>query len=313
MHVKAFICHASEDKERFVLPFAVRLRASGIDAWVDRWELLPGDPLVAKIFDEGIGKADAMVIVLSEFSVDKPWVRKELNVAVVRNLAGKLRIVPVVLDDCAVPTPLQDTLWQRIQDLEHFDSEYDLILRSLRGQHNKPPLGKPAAYLLIQSPVVHGLSAEDSVTIRLAVNAGLRKNGEIVQASDMRAEVDAAEMSEAQLRESLVVLAEGQFIKLLSDLGPWGFSFQLLHRGFDAYFTTHSEDYPQRHRAICLSILNQGLRDAKAIAESTGYPRLLVDHVLRDLTRKGLIDGVGVMQRGMTIGKISPRLRRALE
>ena len=38
---RAFMSHSSADKERFVLPFATRLRAAGIDVWVDRWEMLP--------------------------------------------------------------------------------------------------------------------------------------------------------------------------------------------------------------------------------------------------------------------------------
>jgi hypothetical protein len=37
-HPAAFLCHASEDKERFVIPFATGLRGRGIDAWVDQWE-----------------------------------------------------------------------------------------------------------------------------------------------------------------------------------------------------------------------------------------------------------------------------------
>lgn len=40
MHPKVFISHASEDKVRFVLGFAEKLRAAGIDAWLDRWEML---------------------------------------------------------------------------------------------------------------------------------------------------------------------------------------------------------------------------------------------------------------------------------
>jgi len=42
---KAFISHASEDKVRFVLGFATKLREKGIDAWLDRWEIKPGDSL----------------------------------------------------------------------------------------------------------------------------------------------------------------------------------------------------------------------------------------------------------------------------
>jgi hypothetical protein len=66
---KVFMSHASEDKERFVLPFARRLRARGLDVWVDRWEMLPGDSLVKKIFTEGIGEAEAVIVVLSKHSV----------------------------------------------------------------------------------------------------------------------------------------------------------------------------------------------------------------------------------------------------
>ena len=45
--------HASEDKERFVLEFASKLRQNGVDAWVDKWEMKLGDSLVHKIFEEG--------------------------------------------------------------------------------------------------------------------------------------------------------------------------------------------------------------------------------------------------------------------
>ena len=51
MNPKVFICHASEDMERFVMHFATKLRNVGIDAWLDKWEMLLGDSLVDKIFE----------------------------------------------------------------------------------------------------------------------------------------------------------------------------------------------------------------------------------------------------------------------
>jgi hypothetical protein len=48
--IKVFISHASEDKERFVIKFSEYLLEKGIDVWLDRWEMLPGDSLVGKIF-----------------------------------------------------------------------------------------------------------------------------------------------------------------------------------------------------------------------------------------------------------------------
>ena len=77
---KVFISHASEDKERLLRAFATKLRQeAGVDAWVDEWEIYPGDSLVQKIFEEGVKDAEAVIIVLSEHSVDKPWVREELS------------------------------------------------------------------------------------------------------------------------------------------------------------------------------------------------------------------------------------------
>jgi len=58
---KVFISHASEDKDRFVIPFATRLRENGVDAWVDRWEMNPGDSLVDRIFEEGLKNAAAVI------------------------------------------------------------------------------------------------------------------------------------------------------------------------------------------------------------------------------------------------------------
>ena len=39
MSPKVFVSHAGEDKDRFVLGFATRLRAKGIDAWLDKCEM----------------------------------------------------------------------------------------------------------------------------------------------------------------------------------------------------------------------------------------------------------------------------------
>lgn len=71
MSPKVFVSHASEDKDRFVLDFATRLRASGIDVWLDKWEMLPGDSLIDKIFEDGVKNANAVIVVLSSFSVKK--------------------------------------------------------------------------------------------------------------------------------------------------------------------------------------------------------------------------------------------------
>ena len=83
---KVFISHAGEDND-FVLNFGKKLRSEqGIDAWVDDWELNPGDSIIDKIFEEGIKNAKAIIIILSQNSVNKPWVREELNASMVKKV-----------------------------------------------------------------------------------------------------------------------------------------------------------------------------------------------------------------------------------
>src|SRR5512139_1110368 len=121
---KVFISHASEDKARFVARFAARLRENGVDAWLDQWEMKPGDSLVDRIFEQGLKQAQAVILVLSAVSVQKPWVREELNTSVVNRISRGLKIIPVVIDQCEIPMCLQATLWQRIDDLEHYDDAF---------------------------------------------------------------------------------------------------------------------------------------------------------------------------------------------
>lgn len=91
---KVFISHASEDKQRFVVAFAERLRQSGVDAWLDQLEMRPGDSLVDKIFEEGLAQAQAVIVVISAASVKKLWVREELNLAVVKRIGKGLKLIP---------------------------------------------------------------------------------------------------------------------------------------------------------------------------------------------------------------------------
>ena len=64
MHV--FISHSSKDKPA-VEQLARELRARGIDAWLDKWEIGPGDDIVASI-NAGLDAADAGIIVFSQHS-----------------------------------------------------------------------------------------------------------------------------------------------------------------------------------------------------------------------------------------------------
>jgi hypothetical protein len=143
--IKAFVSHASEDKPRFVLNFAERLRAVGIDAWLDKWEMSPGDSLIERIFEEGIGTADLFLVVLSKYSTEKRWVKEELDAGSVRRISGQCRLLPIILDEVQVPTSVAHLLWLSVKQLG-IDGVVDEVQRVAYGRSEKPPLGEHPLY-----------------------------------------------------------------------------------------------------------------------------------------------------------------------
>lgn len=79
--------------------------------WVDRWELKLGDSLTSRI-QESLTTSSAILVILSKNSVESEWCKRELNAGLVRELEEKNTIImPVVIDDCAIPLFLKDKLY----------------------------------------------------------------------------------------------------------------------------------------------------------------------------------------------------------
>jgi hypothetical protein len=89
-----FICHASEDKEKFVDAFAHQLRDSGLSVWYDVFSLKVGDSLRRKI-DEGLAQSRYGVVVLSKHFFAKEWPQNELDGLMSREIAGTKVILPI--------------------------------------------------------------------------------------------------------------------------------------------------------------------------------------------------------------------------
>jgi predicted transcriptional regulator len=64
---------AINEYEPAVELLAAALRARGINAWLDRWEIKAGDDIVASI-DQGLDQADAGLVAFSQHSQESRWV-----------------------------------------------------------------------------------------------------------------------------------------------------------------------------------------------------------------------------------------------
>jgi hypothetical protein len=216
---KVFLSHASEDKDRFVIPFATALRDRGIDVWVDRWEILPGDSLVQKIFEEGLKNAASVIVVLSRFSVTKPWVREELDSAVVNRIDRGSKLIPVVLDDCDVPQVLQATVWEKVRDLNDVGEVVERVVSAVFNHRAKPALGPPPVYAASSYSPLPGLSDTDAYVLAESARWSIENDKDLVDPTTLFLSTDRPDVFKDLLNESLSMLAQAGYVRLHRHLG----------------------------------------------------------------------------------------------
>ena len=160
--MKTFISHSSKDKA-FVERLATDLRVKdSIDAWLDKWEITPGDAISEKL-EEGLQEATVLLFILSPDSVDSEWVSRErsawLNMQIEDERAAKRegrkpgkRLIPVLYKDCKIPVFLKDILYVQINDRD-YNEGYTCLVDTIQGRNRRPPLGSQAASENTSPPV----------------------------------------------------------------------------------------------------------------------------------------------------------------
>jgi nucleotide-binding universal stress UspA family protein len=125
----AFLSHSSADKP-FIRQLAADLTAAGIDVWLDEQRIRVGDSIPEAIA-QGLAESDYFLIAISQNSINSPWVKKELNNALVTEVQRRnVHILPLKLDDTNMPPIISDKLYA---DFSHsYKSGIDKLLADLR-------------------------------------------------------------------------------------------------------------------------------------------------------------------------------------
>jgi hypothetical protein len=127
--MRLFISHSSKDKDA-VDRIVAALSKDGHDIWVDSAKLAPGDNISAKI-NEGLEQAEGLIVVVSENSFKSPYVQQEFAAIALQQISkGERRIIPVRIDQSAVPSYLADRVYL---DLSR---DFDQGLQRLRSTLN---------------------------------------------------------------------------------------------------------------------------------------------------------------------------------
>jgi hypothetical protein len=217
---RAFVSHATEDKERFVVEFATRLRNLGIDAWVDQWEIRAGDSLVDKVFTHGIQNASVFIVVLSRASVIKSWVREELDAGVVRRIDGGTKLIPILLDEVEVPPALKHLLYVSVPKLG-LDGVVNAVRDAIFGGSSAPPLGRPPAFTrtlprLMTDPV-------DDLVFSAIVDHQLDNAAQMIRGESLLPALREHDINVEQIQESLESLRDLGVIETLDTFGGTSF------------------------------------------------------------------------------------------
>jgi hypothetical protein len=289
MPPKVFVSHASEDKERFVIPFATKLREKGIDAWLDRWEMKPGDSLVDKIFEAGLKEATAVIVVISSVSVTKPWVREELNAALVKRIDTGSKLIPVVIDKCEVPEALKSIVWEVVKNLDSIDGNVDSIVSAIRGKTSAPPIGPDPTYIEQASTSIAELTPLDSLILKTACEIALFQGDMLIEPEESDQQWSVLGLSKSQIEESLQVLEHRGFIKIASTMGHAVHHFLVTPAGFESFAQKCVSAYDDVFREVVTGLVNEKLQTNLQFAEETKQPRLLIDHIFDVLESAGHI------------------------
>lgn len=127
-----FVSHTGKDKP-FVRQLAKDLKARGVPkVWVDEAEIEIGDSLTEKI-DQGMQETRFIGVVLSAKSIAAPWVKKELDIAMNREISeGEVVVLPLLIEKCDIPRFLSGKLYADFTDNEQYEESLKKLLRKLR-------------------------------------------------------------------------------------------------------------------------------------------------------------------------------------
>jgi hypothetical protein len=127
--LKVFLCHAHSDKDT-VKALYTRLTKDGVDAWLDKEKLLPGQDWELEI-REAVREADVVVVCLSKQFNQAGFRQKEVRLAIdtaMEQPEGEIFIIPARLEECDTLESLRKWHWVDLFE----DDGYERLIRALQ-------------------------------------------------------------------------------------------------------------------------------------------------------------------------------------
>jgi len=131
--LKVFLCHAHADRDP-VRALYTRLTNNGVDAWLDKEKLLPGQDWELEI-KKAVREADVVVVCLSKQFNQRGFRQKEVRLALDTAMEmpeGEIFIIPARLEECDNLESLRKWHWVDLFE----ENGYEMLMRALRSRAN---------------------------------------------------------------------------------------------------------------------------------------------------------------------------------
>lgn len=132
--IKVFLCHADVDSNP-VRALYDRLVNDGVDAWLDKENILPGQAWDYEI-RKAVREADAVLVCLSKQFNQAGYRQKEVRLALdaaMEKPDGDIFIIPARLEECETLESLRAWNWVNLFETDG----YDKLMRALNVQAEK--------------------------------------------------------------------------------------------------------------------------------------------------------------------------------
>jgi hypothetical protein len=143
-----FLSHNHKDKP-FARKLSEKLKAHGIRAWIDEAEIQIGDSLISKI-ESAIEEFTYLGVILSPNSASSEWVRREVNIALTKEIKGKkVKVLPLIYKKCDIPGFLADKLYADFT--EDFEEGFEKLLARLTSDLHSEKHKQKRTYEIFQT------------------------------------------------------------------------------------------------------------------------------------------------------------------
>jgi energy-coupling factor transporter ATP-binding protein EcfA2 len=143
-----FLSHNSSDKPA-VEEIARKLVQAGLNPWLDKWNLIPGDPWQVAI-EDALSNCTTCAVFIGPSGIG-PWHNEEMRAAINRRVSesqGRFRVIPVLLPGATreersrLPTFLTAATWVEFRQSLDEEDPFRRLLCGIRGIAPGPGLGE---------------------------------------------------------------------------------------------------------------------------------------------------------------------------